>query len=189
MQILLRLQKQPCPGNPIQLRTQTLNDLRCRNASLREGLEFDVDISGIAGAAGGTGASEAKDRGNRRIFLYDPLQLGELFGHRWKGDGLIGDDLSKHDAGILFREERRRQQLEQIDVPYDQADQHEPNQQCVVKYDMQPAPIGVLESLELALHPDDPARPGMQVSALLEDVGAHAGRNGKRDHHRDQDGD
>ena len=54
MQILLRLQEQPCPRNAVQLGAQTLDDPRRRSAPLREWLELDVDVSRVAGAAGGT---------------------------------------------------------------------------------------------------------------------------------------
>ena len=161
-QVLLRLQDQPRPGNAVELGTQALDDLLRRSAPLGERLEGDEDIGGIARAAGRAGAGESEDRGDRGVLLHDALQLGELLGHRGKGDGLIGDDLSDHDAGILLGEQGRRQQPEQEDIPHDQADQHEPDQQRMVEHGMQPARIGLLEPIELALRPDGPARPGRQ---------------------------
>ena len=71
---------------------------------------------------------------DRRILLHDRLQLRELLFHRREGDALVGDDLPDQDAGVLLREEGRRQQPDQEHVEHEQADQQQDDQQRMVQH-------------------------------------------------------
>ena len=156
--------------------------------TLVQWLQRDEHARGVCGAATGSPATpgESVDRVDGWIFIHDVDHLAHDPIHGLKRGVLVALNGAHHAPVILLREKALGDSNIEVDVQRNGAHQNRQGDRRVVQHLRKRDAVGIDDPGEEAL--TGAVHPAMFV-LLFQEVRAHHGRGGERDHQRYGDGD